>query len=231
MRSSHLTRSPLLARLVAVVVAALLGFTAACGSDDPAAEDTPSPTVTPSVTSSATPTPTPKPTSTPTPTASPTEDPDDQVGDGDSEGDDSPATAGGGVCGELSSDEVGTVLAGTVTGSALGGTGGCKFVQADRKAPSATVIDKPFRAGGIDAAKNDATSSVEGTPEDLLGVGKEAFVVTGTVFGGTAIQGAGAVQVGSRLVSMTLTQEKGLSRARVRDLVISLLKLAVAELD
>ena len=177
-------------------------------------------------------TPTKTPTGDSSPTANASEDPGDQVGSGDAEGDDEPATKGGGVCGELTASEVGGVLGGTVKGSALpGGAGGCAFVQADAKAPAASVVDKAFQASGMDTAKAEATSAVEGTPQDLSGIGSEAFVVTGTVFGGADIQAAGAVQVGSRVVSVTVTQQKGISRTVMRAKVVAMLKLVAAEIS
>jgi hypothetical protein len=93
------------------------------------------------------------------------------------------------------------------------------------------VVETSFAAtaGGMDGAKEAATSSIEGVPQDVSGVGDAAFVVTGTAFGGDAIQGGGAVRIEDRLISVTLAQAGGLSRAKVRNLVLSLLRLAVTQ--
>lgn len=171
---------------------------------------------------SATATPSARPSATKKP-STPTE------GDGDAEGDGEPAAAGGGVCAQLSEAEVATILGGAVTGSAIPG-GGCSFNQRQPDPPAATVSDVAFADmdGGMSGAQENATSSVEGTPENLTGIGQAAFVVTGTSFGGTELQGAGAVRVGDRLISVNLAQNSGLKRAKVRALVVSLLKLAAA---
>lgn len=208
--------------LTAVVLTfALSGTLAACGGSEVDPDDTgalgstvnPSPTTPPD-------TPTTKPTKTRTP-ATPT--PTDDGGDGDSVGDDEPVTAGGGVCGKLTASDVGEIIGAGVKGAGLPG-GGCVFNHADRKAPESTLKDQPY--AGMDAAKAEATSAVEGESEDLSGIGNAAFVVTGTIFGGTEVQGAGAVRVGSRIISVSLVQHKALSRATVRDLVVRLLSLA-----
>lgn len=159
----------------------------------------------------------PKKSKKPKPTPTRSED-----GDGDSIGDDAPVTAGGGVCAEISPSDVADVVGGEVKGSGLSG-GGCLFSQSDRRAPETTIKDEKY--AGMDAAKTEATSAVEGDPENLAGIGRGAFVVTGTIFGGTDINGAGAVHVGSRTISVLVVQHKGLSRAKVRSLVVELLQL------
>lgn len=122
------------------------------------------------------------------------------------------------------------MLGGEITGSAIPG-GGCSFNQKSPDPPAATIYDVAFAdmSGGMDGAKANATSAVEGEPVDLTGIGDAAFVVTGTSFGGTDLQGAGAVRVGDRLINVQLAQSNGLSRAKVRALVVNLLKLAVAK--
>lgn len=202
-----------------------LGLLAGCGGSDPAAAPDPA-----EVTTTAPATQTPAPTVTPAPTSTPatpgaTDGPGDQVGDGDADQSAGPATAGGGVCGQLSADEVGALLGGTVTGSALGGVPGCTFTQADPRAYAATMTP----AASMAAARDDAASAVEGDPENLSGVGTEAFVVTGTMFGGEQLQAIGAVHVGNRVVSVQLNQQKGLARAQVRDRLVALLKLVARE--
>lgn len=193
------------------------------GSGTPVADDPTTPTTSaPAPTTTPTPTPTtkPKPTKKPRPT-----------GNGDSEGDGKPATDGGGVCTVLSAADVGGALGDEVTGAALPG-GGCEFDPSGQKLPSATVVETSFSAttGGMDGAKTTATSSVEGTPQDLTGIGDAAFVVTGTAFGEPAIQGAGAVKVGDRLVNVTVSQAQGMSRAKVKALVVALLKVLATKL-
>lgn len=212
----------------ALLCSALL---AGCGgTDEPTAEETVDPTPT-STAPSPTPTPTPKPSRTPkpTPTATPTSD---QIGDGDDVDDDRPATAGGGVCGELDAVDVSARVMVELTGAALGGGPGCQFTAADKRSLVVTVIDRSSKqAGGMAGAKNEATSTVEGEPQDVAGAGSAAFVVTGTVFGGAEIQGAGAVQVGDRIVSVTFTQHQELGRAVVKSRVYALLQLIADELD
>jgi hypothetical protein len=128
----------------------------------------------------------------------------------------------------LSSAEVGSVLGESTTGAGLPG-GGCGFTPADHKAPAATFIETKFATGGMSGAMALATSSVEGTPENLPGIGDAAFVVTGTSFGQPDVQGAGAVKIGSRLINVSLDQNAGESAATVRATMINLLKLAVAQ--
>lgn len=213
-------------RLVApVAVLALTGaLVTGCGEDEPDA----APTATRTATVSSSPTATPSASASPKPSAKPSRTPKPTEGDGDGEGDDEPAAAGGGICVNLSEDAVGTVLGGAVTGSAIPG-GGCAFAQQRPRPPAATFIEVPFAEmpGGMDGAKQNAISTVEGEPEEVGGIGDEAFVVTGTVFGGTEFQGAGAVRIGDRLISINLDQRAGLGRSKVRGLVLDLLRLAV----
>lgn len=209
----------------ATAVALLGALNAGCGlvEDDPAA-------ATPGTSQPAAPV-TPTPVTVDdgnllTPSPSPTEPPS---GSGDSEDDDAPATAGGGICGDLEATAVGQVLGATVTGAGLQPRG-CEFKQRTSTAPATTFVENSFAgtAGGMDGAKSNATASVEGEPKDLTGIGTAAFVVTGTTFGGEDVQGAGAVRVGDRLIEITLSQRDGLSASQVRALVVGLLKL-VAE--
>lgn len=216
---------------VAAAFAALLlagSVLAGCGGEDAeptTMDDAPSSTAAslPPVTASPTPTPTPKP--------KPSKKPRPTRGSGDAEGDDEPAAEGGGVCVELSEDEIGAVLGGPVSGAALPG-GGCAFNQARPRPPAANIIDVPYAdmAGGMAGAEENAISSVEGEPEDVTGIGEAAFVVTGTSFGGSDVQGAGAVHVGDRLVMVNVVQSTGLKAPKVRELVLTLLKLVVSEL-
>jgi hypothetical protein len=207
--------------LAAVVLTLALGATAtACGGSDIDPDDTGALGTSTDAPKKPSETRTKKPHKTKPPKAAPTVT--DEGGDGDPIGDDRPVTAGGGACTEISPSEVATITGGGVKGAALPG-GGCVFSHADRRAPEVTIKDQPY--SGMDAAKAEATSAVEGEPEDLSGIGRAAFVVTGSIFGGTEIQGAGAVRVGGRVISVSLVQHKAMSRAAVRDMVIRLLKL------
>jgi len=212
----HRTLLPLLATTLLLAGCSL--------SDDPAPTTTES---TPAVPEPSATTPAPDPTPTPTPSEEPSKLPE---GSGDGEEDDKPATAGGGICSDLEAEDVGEVLGGTVRGAGLP-PGGCEFSQRDGAAPSATFVETSYKntAGGMAGAKNNATAAVEGEPQDLTGIGTAAFVVTGTMFGGEDIQGAGAVRVGDRLIQVTLGQGSGLSSAKVKALAVNLLKLAAHE--
>lgn len=207
----------------------ILGTTAACGGSEvePGTGALGS-TVDPTPTTPSTPVPSPvSTTSAPTPT--PTPPADDDGGDGDAEGDDAPATAGGGVCGDLGADEIGAVLGVTVKGAGIPG-GGCRFDQGGKQGSSVTILDKSkAEAGGIAGAKTEATSAVEGEPQDLPGIGSAAFVVTGTMFGGSDVQAAGAVQVGNRIISVFLVQRSAIPAAKVRAFEVDLLKLVARE--
>lgn len=210
-------------RTATLLTAALLVLPALAGCSIGSTEKVPEAEPTSSVTPDPTGTTTPEPSTTPTAPA-PAEP---SEGDGDGEDDDRPATAGGGICGDLDAEAVGAVLGVTVRGAALSGDGGCGFTPKDPAAPAATFVDTPYRPDpGMAGAKTDATSAVEGDPEDLPSIGDAAFVVTGTQFGGEDVQGAGAVRLGDRLVSVTLNQGDGLPAAKVRALVLGLLRLA-----
>lgn len=211
----------------AIALALLGSVLSGCGLSDEAPAPTPRSTPNapePSVTRPA------DPSATATPADQPTTAPSSAPGgSGDSEKNDQPATAGGGICSNLEAADVGATLGGTVRGAGLA-PAGCEFNQADRSAPSATFVETSFAStpGGMAGAQDNATASVEGDPQDLPGIGTAAFVVTGTVFGGEDIQGAGAVRIGDRLIQVTLGQRAGLSRAKVKALVVDLLELAVA---
>lgn len=214
---------PTAAALIALTVAAALAL-AGCGSSgDPVAEPDPTVTAAPTTPGATAPTTAPA-------TAEPTRTPSQTEGNGDSEGDDTPATAGGGICSDLEPADVGRILGGASEGAALPG-GGCGFTLTAAKGPAATFIEKSVAKtpGGMAGAKTEATSAVEGDPVDVTGVGDAAFVVTGTAFGGSDIQGAGAVRVGNRIINITLAQNTGLSRAEVKAMVIKLLKLAATQ--
>lgn len=223
MRLSRPTKTLVLTCLLGVV----LGTATACGgSEDEPGTGALGSTVDPTPTTASVPTP--SITRTPTPTPTPSSG-DDDGGDGDAEGDDAPATAGGGVCSDLGAEEVGAVLGVAVKGAGIPG-GGCRFDQGGKKGSSVTVLDKSnAEAGGIAGAKTEATSAVEGEPQDLTGIGSAAFVVTGTMFGGTDVQAAGAVRVGNRIISVFLVQRSAIPAAKVRALEVELLELVARE--
>ena len=177
------------------------------------------PTQTPVVTPSA-------PATTRTAT-SPKATPTKGGGDGDADGDKAPSTAGGGVCSHIGASQVAQVVGvAALRGSAVDGATGCKFDQGGNTGLSVTVIDKTAAAaGGMDGAKTEATSAVEGTPQNLSGIGSAAFVVTGTTFGGPDTKAAGAVQIGSRIISVFLVQRSGIAESKVRTFEVNLLKL------
>ncbi|WP_148046654.1 hypothetical protein [Nocardioides pocheonensis] len=187
-------------------------------------------TVNPTPTSTA-PAPTPAPTAAVTsamPKPTPTRTPKATAsgGDGDAQDQKAPSTAGGGVCSHLGAGQVGAVLGVTVTGAAVPGQTGCKFDQGGKTGMSVTVLDKSTsEAGGMAGAKTEANSAVEGDPQDVPGIGSAAFVITGSMFGGPDVNAAGAVQVGTRIVSVYLVQRSRLDEAKVRTLEVNLLKL------
>jgi hypothetical protein len=214
----------------AALLTGALSLAAGCGGSevDPdqgalGATGDPRPTTaapTPSVT--PTPSTTPPAPATKTPKATATAD----EGDGGDDGDQAPSTAGGGVCGHLGASQVGAILGVTVTGAAVPGETGCKFDQGGKRGTSVTVLDKTTAAaGGMAGAKTEANSAVEGEPQDMPGIGSAAFVVTGSMFGGPDVNAAGAVQVGSRIISVYLVQRSGLPEAKVRSLEVDLLEL------
>jgi hypothetical protein len=215
--------------VVGLALTGLLSTLAACGgsSVDPGEG---------ALGSTADPTPT---TTAPTPTQTPTHKPkpskaattaSEEGGDGDAEGDGSPAVAGGGICRYVGAEEVGAVLGVAVAGSAVSGQTGCKFDQSGNHGMSVTLLDKSAaQAGGIEGAKTEANSAVEGTPQNLSGIGSAAFVVTGSMFGGPDVNAAGAVKIGSRIISVFLVQRSGLAESKVRTFEVNLLKLVAKE--
>ncbi len=220
--------SPTARGVVAATAFALL--LCGCGSTDeprtsPATTPPPSSTIT-----AATPTPTPTPTrsspaspsrpATPATTPAPTKTATVRGG-GEDTGSGTTKAPKGAVCARVVDRDIATVLGTSVTRSSF--SGGCTFAQSDSAAPTATLEQTRFT--GMQAAHDDVTSAVEGSPQPVS-IGDEAFVVTGTMFGGTDIQGGGAVRLGSRLVKVTVEQHQGLARAKVRRLVVDLLRLA-----
>jgi len=204
-------------------------LTGACGGTTPHDQGALGSTVAPTPSTSVLDTPTPSPTTTtltpsPTPTHTPTPTP--TSGDGGDDGSAAPATRGGGVCGKLEPVEVGKVLGVVVSGAAVPGQTGCTFRQGGEHGMAVTVLDKSTaRAGGMAGAKSEANSAVEGDPEDVPGIGSAAFVITGTMFGEPEINGAGAVQVGARIISVYLAEGSGLTADKVRALELDLLRL------
>jgi hypothetical protein len=209
----------------------MAGGLAGCGSssvdpDSGALGSTGDPTPTTAAVSPTTAAPSSTPSATATPTRTATATPSHDGGDGDASEHTGPSTAGGGVCSHLSAEQVGAVLGVTVRGSAVPGQTGCAFEQGGKRGTTVTVLDKSTaQAGGMAGAKNEANSAVEGEPQDVPGVGSAAFVVTGSMFGGPDVNGAGAVQVGDRILSVYLAQRSGLPEPKVRALEVELLKL------
>jgi hypothetical protein len=231
-RDEHGTFTPMspTRTVAATALVAVLSFASACGgsSVDPdgdalASGDPTTPAVTPTATLTATPTTAPATKATRKPKPTPT----DEGGDGDADGDKAPSTAGGGVCSHIGASQVAAIVGvSAMQGAAVDGVTGCKFDQGGKRGMSVTVLDKSAaEAGGMDGAKTEATSAVEGTPEDIGGLGSAAFVVTGTTFGGPDVIAAGAVQVGNRIVSVFLVQRNGLAESKVRTFEMNLLKL------
>jgi hypothetical protein len=215
--------------VLALAAVCALGTLSSCGASkvDPgtgALGSTVDPTPTTAV---STPTPTvPSPT---TATPKPSETAATE-GDGDAESDNQPATKGGGICRYVGAEEVATVLGGAVRGSAVPGETGCKFDQGGNRGMSVTILDKSAAAaGGMDGAKSEANSAVEGTPRNLSGIGSAAFVVTGAMFGGPDVNAAGAVRIGNRIISVYLVQRSHLAESKVRALEVDLLKLVAKE--
>jgi hypothetical protein len=215
--------------IAAVALTGTLWVAGACASStgEPARDAAPTVGTTPT-TATATPTPTatvtPTATRTPKPAATPT--PSSDGGDGDADEGTAPSTAGGGVCSHLGAEQVGAILGTVVRGAAVPGETGCTFEQGGKRGTSVTVLDRSTaQAGGMDGAKNEATSAVEGEPKDVPGIGTAAFVVTGAMFGGPDVQGAGAVQTGSRIISVFLEQRSGIGAGKVRTMETDLLRL------
>lgn len=211
------------------VVAAALGAVAGCGTTPTAG---PLATGTPSPTSTALATTTPiLPGSTPT-SAAPADDEatgqpsgDDQQGNGDADQTPGEIDAVGGFCRQIGIEGMGRILGVPVSGQAIAGVQGCRFVTTDDRSVEVTLIQTKYRpADGMAVARNEATSTVEGTPVNLDDVGLAAFVVTGTVFGGDQTQGAGAVHVGNALVTVALNQQSDLSASLVRRSVVAVLR-------
>jgi hypothetical protein len=219
---------------VAVALAAAVSSASGCGGAavDPGQGALGS-TVEPSPTTSALDTPTPSPTTstltasaTATAQESPTAASGGDGGDGGDDGKAASSTAGGGVCARIGAAQVGAILGVRVTGAAVPGQTGCTFDQGGSRGSSVTILDKTSsQAGGMAGAKDEANSAVEGTPEDLTGIGSAAFVVTGSMFGGPDVNAAGATQVGSRILSVYLAQRSGLAAGKVRGLEVDLLRL------
>lgn len=221
-----------------VAVTATVLLLSGCGTDDdpgtapattppPAVTETPTlpaetPTTAPPSSPTNSPTPTQSPTATPTRPATPASPPaKSPTGRGGGENTGSGSAPTGAVCKRVQDRDVATVLGARVTRSSF--SGGCTFEQSDSDAPAATLEQSKF--AGMKAARDDVTSAVEGSPEPVT-VGDEAFVVTGTMFGGSDLQGGGAVRLGDQLVKVTVEQHQGLPRAKVRRLVLDLLRLA-----
>jgi hypothetical protein len=221
--------------LAAAAVAATLWVAGGCGGSTSTPHQEAAPTIsstpaTPAASATPTPTPTSTPTATRTPKPSRTASATALGGDGDADETAAPSTAGGGVCSHLGADQVGAIIGATVRGAAVPGETGCTFSQGGQRGTTVTVLDRSTeKAGGMAGAKDEATSTVEGEPQDVAGIGSAAFVVTGSMFGGPDVQAAGAVQVGGRIISVFLEEHSGLSASKVSSLELELLKLVAAQ--
>lgn len=146
-----------------------------------------------------------------------------------SEGDTGGEESGGeqvDVCGELTEEEVGAALGGTVTVMQVPG-GGCSFNQEDPRAPSVVLnlSELVDGAGGFEGSKAGIAGVVEGEVEDVSGVGDGAFVVVGPVLGGSVTQGAGAVLLGATVVQVTLLQGQDLAEDEVKEVTVAVIEL------
>lgn len=145
--------------------------------------------------------------------------------------DSQPATADGGsaldVCDSIDTAAVASILGADVEVEAVPG-GGCRYAQSDPRAPSATFDSTTHTAanGGYDAAKSGMTGLIDGTPEDLTGIGDRAVIVVGTSMGGDNQQGGGLVLANGTLTQVTLTQGTGLTVDQVKTMTTDLLALA-----
>ncbi|MET3960444.1 hypothetical protein ABIE44_000378 [Marmoricola sp. OAE513] len=149
-------------------------------------------------------------------------------------GDDETDTASGGlidVCTEITADEAGAIVGGTVTHEDVPG-GGCNFAQDDPRKPSVSFTATAYddANGGFEAAITGVSGVLQGDgggPVD--GVGEEAYVKTGTT-GGENQQGGGLVRVGGTLVQVTYLQGDGQSADVVKEKVVAALTLAAGKI-
>ena len=135
------------------------------------------------------------------------------------------------VCGTISAGEVGTVLGATVT-SKVGPFDACEYSQEDARATSAAIDAQSLAdlGGGYEAYKSGTSATLTGGDTvDLDGVGDKAFIVTGSLGGGSNTQLQGAVVIGGQLVSVNLTQASGVEASVLVDQATQLLKLVAAK--
>ena len=135
------------------------------------------------------------------------------------------------VCKAIKPAEVAAIVGGEVTAEETPG-GGCSFSRSDPRAGSVSFDSTSFTGGGsgYDSAKSTIASMIKGTPEDLTGVGDQAFVVVGLTTGGSNNQGGGLVRVGDHLAQVNLIQGNGLSVDDVKAMTTKLLGLAASNL-
>lgn len=135
------------------------------------------------------------------------------------------------VCTELTPEEVGAIVGGTVTVESDPG-GGCSFDQEDPRAPSVSFATTDVGNDDTDGTFNESRVGAFGTLTDPTSenppIGDYAAVASGTL-GGDNQQGVGLAQEGSTLVQVTLVQGNGLDGAAVRTMTAAALTLAVSK--
>ena len=136
------------------------------------------------------------------------------------------------VCGSVTVEEISTAMGTTgLTVEEVPG-GGCNFADADDpRQPSVVLNQVPVddANGGFEGLQAGVTATIAGESEDLTGVGDQAFVVTGTLGGGSAVNGAGAVRLGDVGVQVTLLQSGELTDGDVRQRVTDVLTLVASK--
>ncbi len=113
------------------------------------------------------------------------------------------------VCAELTPEEVGTAIGvdGLTVQQVPGG--GCNFFDSEDPVQPSVVFNQVAvddANGGFDALMGGVTATIQGDTTELDGVGDRAFVVVGTLGGGSALNGGGAVQLGDVGVQVTFLQ-------------------------
>lgn len=131
------------------------------------------------------------------------------------------------ICSAVTAEQVGEALETEgLVADVLPGFG-CGFSSDDPRLPSVTLAEVPVGGGngGFEGFRGGVALGLGGEPETVDGVGDEAFVVTGTVGGGSSVTGSGGVRLGEVAVQVTLLQSSGLSADDVRRLTVAVLTL------
>lgn len=165
---------------------------------------------------------------------------DDGGDDGGSAAADQPGEQAGEQAGEVQPFDACATVTAEQMGEALGTDGlvvsqipggGCDFSdEDDPRQPSVSLAEVPVDEanGGFAGFSSGVAGALGGEAETLDGVGDEAFVVTGTVGGGSSVTGGGGVRRGDVAVQVTLLQSDGLPADDVRGLVVEVLNLVAA---